>query len=91
MLSKEWTEMYQQDLTKVWHGNQRMIKYCIGKTMDIVGLNGGRYFTIEKEKIEKNFCFGYSLSRSECADRGPCHPLRFLFVCCTAYVTVRCC
>lgn len=68
MLSKEWTEMYQQDLTKVWHGNQRMINYCIGETMDIVVLNGGRYFIIEKEKIEKNFCFGYSLSRYDSED-----------------------
>lgn len=68
MFGKEYLGTYQKDLEKVYPKNAGMIKYCIGKTAGVVALKNNRYFTIEKKKIEKDFCFGYSLSRYDSED-----------------------
>ena len=72
MFNTDLTATYQRDLQKVWHGNARMIKYCTDKAAQIVGMENGRYFIIEKKKIRTDFCFGYSLSRydTESYDRA---------------------
>lgn len=59
---------YQSALKNVWGTDQHMIDYCMKKTDDIVGLPNGMYFTIEKQGIEKDFCFGYSLSTYDSED-----------------------
>ena len=68
MFNTDLTTTYQRDLQKVWHGNARMIKYCTDKAAQIVGMENGRYFIIEKKKIRTDFCFGYSLSRYDTED-----------------------
>lgn len=59
---------YQDALHSVWGNDQHMIDYCLKKTDDIVSIPNGLYFTIDKQEIEKNFCFGYSLSKYDNED-----------------------
>lgn len=47
---------------EVWK-DQRMLDHCAGKVAHIVRLSNGDILVIEKETIEKDFCFGYSDSR----------------------------
>lgn len=64
MLNKEQKarvrEAYSRD---VWHGNDRMTDYCVGKVAALAEFPDGSFLPVEKESIEKDFCFGYSLSR----------------------------
>lgn len=53
-------EKYRALLERVWHGDEKMIRYGLGKVAEITELSNGLFFTIEKERIETDFCFGYS-------------------------------
>lgn len=44
----------------VWHGNNHMIDYSMGEIAQLVQLDNGYIVSVEKQKIEKDFCFGYS-------------------------------
>lgn len=68
MFTTDLAATYQRDLQKVWHGNAGMVKYCTDKAAQIVGMENGRYFIIEKKKIRTDFCFGYSSSRYDTED-----------------------
>lgn len=54
--------MYIKALNDVWPSNQKMREYCLGKLDEVVTLENGMFFIIEKRKIDRDFCFGYSLS-----------------------------
>lgn len=53
-------ELYKKEMSIVWHNDQRMIDYELKEANYIVPLNNGDYFVINKPRIEKDFCFGYS-------------------------------
>ena len=55
-------DRYRADLNALWGADNGMIKYCLEEVQEIVGLENGMYFTLEKQPIEKDFCFGYSTS-----------------------------
>ena len=52
---------------EVWHNDPGMIKHCVGKTLSAFELRG-KVVTVEKCRIQTNFCFGYSLSRYDDED-----------------------
>ena len=51
-MNQEIRKEFQQEQTKVWHGNQRMIDFCMHKAQVVV--------KTEKPSIKKHFCFGES-------------------------------
>lgn len=61
-------DRYRADISAVWGPNESMIKYCLGQVQGIAELKDGRYFILEKQPIEKYFCYGYSLSRYDTED-----------------------
>lgn len=54
--------------TEAWPDSPRMVGFCSKKVAHIVELTTGDIITIEKPTIQKNFCFGYSLSRYDSED-----------------------
>ena len=69
MTQKELKQLYAQILTTdVWHKDIKMVDYCVNKTAYIVELQNGDIIPIEKPRIEKDFCFGYSDSRYDTED-----------------------
>lgn len=61
-------EEYREMQTKYWHGNKRMIDYCVNKAARFVRLASGHLLVIDKPRIETRFCFGYSDSRFDTED-----------------------
>ena len=53
-------EMYRQIQIERWHGDKKMVDYCVNKTAYIIERANGDIITIDKPSIEKSFCFGYS-------------------------------
>ena len=47
------------EFEKVWKKDQRMIDYCLKKTVGVVEFEDGSYYCFEKPSIETRFCFGY--------------------------------
>lgn len=61
---KELKQMYADILAaEVWKSSPDMVDFCVKKTAYIVELENGDIVDIEKPSIQKNFCFGYRLSR----------------------------
>ena len=52
----------------VWGNDKRMVDYCMGKVSQLVELDNSMMIEIEKQSIEKRFCFGYSDSRYDTKD-----------------------
>ena len=52
-------EVFLQELSKVWHGDAKMIDYCFKESAYIVELDNGDILSIKKPRIETSFCFGY--------------------------------
>lgn len=44
----------------IWPEDKGMVDYCANKVDTAVILSNGAIFTIDKEEIEKHFCFGWS-------------------------------
>lgn len=44
----------------VWHNNEKMTDFCTNKVATLAELPGGDFIPVEKQKIEKDFCFGES-------------------------------
>lgn len=61
-LKKLYADILKRD---VWPRDQKMVDYCVGKSAYIVEFENGDIITIDKPDIEKDFCFGYRLSRSD--------------------------
>lgn len=62
--TKELMPIYRKCLEEVWGNNTKMIEYCLNKTAQLVQLENGMIIEIEKRKVEKDFCFGYSYDRT---------------------------
>lgn len=66
---KELKQRYAEILAAdVWRNDQSMVDYCVKEAGYIVELSNGDIVAIEKPRIEKNFCFGYSDSRYDTED-----------------------
>lgn len=50
---------YRTELKKVWKDDAHMVDYCVSDTSVIVK-SDGLLIPIEKQRIKKDFCFGYS-------------------------------
>lgn len=57
-------EEYGKLLKDVWK-DEKMIKYCLNKNELLIKTEKGYILGIEKQGIEKNFCFGYRLNSSD--------------------------
>ena len=69
MTQKELKKMYADILTsEVWHDDQHMVDFCVKEAAYIVELTNGDIVVIEKPRIKKDFCFGYSDSRYDTED-----------------------
>ncbi|MBQ1503016.1 MAG: hypothetical protein IIZ35_03345, partial [Clostridia bacterium] len=51
--------MLRREFSKIWD-TERMIDYCVNKTAAVAVLPNGDIITVDKQSIEKNFCFGES-------------------------------
>lgn len=62
--TKELKPLYREILKKeVWKNDYSdMVDFCMKQVSQIVQLDNGDIIIIEKQSIEKDFCFGYSLS-----------------------------
>lgn len=65
---KELKEMYKNILKNEIWDSERMVNYCLKEADYIVELENGDIVTIDKPRIEKDFCFGYSDSRYDTED-----------------------
>ena len=66
---KELKQRYAEILAAdVWHNDQKMVDFCVKEAAYIVELENGDILKIEKPRIEKHFCFGYSDSRYDTED-----------------------
>lgn len=52
--------LLREEYTKVWGNSEKMINYCVNKVATIAELPNGGIVTIDKQSIEKDFCFGES-------------------------------
>ena len=69
MNQKELKAMYEEILiNEVWHDDQQMVDFCLKQAAYIVELTNGDIVVIEKPRIKKDFCFGYSDSRYDTED-----------------------
>lgn len=53
-------EMLRSEYAKVWHKDGKMVDYCVGKVAALAVLPDGGIIPVEKQGIEKHFCFGES-------------------------------
>lgn len=66
-------EMIRNEYAKVWHKDQKMVDYCVGKVAALAILPDGGIIPVEKQGIEKNFCFGESGYDYDDAQRAAAH------------------
>ena len=64
-LKDEYRKLLASD---VWPTSQKMVDYCIKNAARIVELEGGGLVAIEKPRMQKHFCFGYSLNGHDSDD-----------------------
>ena len=48
------------EYVKVWKDDDRMIKFCQNEISNAVKLSDGRIVVVKKQKLDTDFCFGYS-------------------------------
>lgn len=53
-------EILRNEYSKVWGKDDRMTNYCVNKTAVFASLPDGGIVPVEKDSIEKHFCFGES-------------------------------
>lgn len=51
-------DKFDAEMKLVWGNSQKMINHCTKKAFDVVGLESGHVFVIDKPSIETRFCFG---------------------------------
>ena len=49
-----------EQFRKVWPRDKKMVDYCVGKVAAVAILPCGGIVTVDKQQIEKDFCFGES-------------------------------
>lgn len=59
-MNQEIRNQFKEEQTKVWHGNARMIDFCMSHTQIVVKTENGYFIAIDKPSIKKHFCFGES-------------------------------
>ena len=63
MTQKELKQVYIDTVSRdVWPESQHMVDYCADKLAYVVQFEDGSIMSIDKPRIEKDFCFGYSLN-----------------------------
>ena len=67
-LSKPGMKQHLEVLKTVYPRSESMREYCISEADEIITLENGMFFVIEKQKIKTDFCFGYSLNRYDSED-----------------------
>lgn len=68
---QELKEVLKSALSEVWNGH--MLDYCMKESAHIVELENGEIISIEKPRIDKDFCFGHGycgVSSQEDEDRA---------------------
>jgi hypothetical protein len=53
-------EALRAEYAKVWHKDEKMIDFCVKKAASVAALPTGEMVIVEKQPIEKSFCFGES-------------------------------
>lgn len=57
-IGTEW-DLLIEELRKIWGDKIDMINFCLSEVDILKTLPNGEIFTVEKEKIKKEFCFSY--------------------------------
>lgn len=60
MTSQVNKEDLRKEYKKIWRDDTRMVDYCVGQVSTVATLPNGEIIPVEKQKIEKRFCFGES-------------------------------
>ena len=66
-------ELLHSEYAKVWHKDTKMTDYCTNKAAETVELPTGELLIVEKQHIEKRFCFGESGYDYEDAVKAAAH------------------
>ena len=64
---KELKAIYQEELKSYWK-DDKMVKHCIKEANYILELEDNSLITVDRPRIKKDFCFGYSDSRYDTED-----------------------
>ena len=75
--TNELKPVYRKLIEQVWKDDTNMVDYCMRKVEVLSQLDNGIIFFIEKQKIEKNFCFGYSDSAYDTEDYDRANAMAF--------------
>lgn len=67
-LTKPGMKQYLEVLKTVYPRTPSMQEYCLSTVDEIITLENGLFFVLEKQKIETDFCFGYSCSAYDTED-----------------------
>lgn len=73
MLTKEEKSMIRAEYKKAWPKSEKMVDFCTNQVAAIAELPGGALVTVDKQRIEKDFCFGESGYDYEDAQRAAAH------------------
>lgn len=65
---KELRSLYYEEMLRCWHGTVKMATFCTKEAARIIETTDGHYITIDKPRIQTDFCFGYSDSRYDTED-----------------------
>lgn len=57
-IQKALSAEYRQIMEQVWSGDAKMVDFCVKEVERYVPITGG-FITLEKPRIQKDFCFGY--------------------------------
>lgn len=66
-------EQLRNEYAKVWKNDSKMINYCVDKAAAVAELVDGELVVIDKQRIEKRFCFGESGYDYEDAQKAAAH------------------
>ncbi len=66
-------ETLRSEYAKVWPRDSKMVDYCAGKVAAVAVLNDGLVYTVDKQRIEKDFCFGESGYDYDDAQKAAAH------------------
>ena len=66
-MTREEKDLLKKEYGKVWSPGS-VLDYCVNNVSNIVTLDDGNLYVIEKPSIHTKFCFGYSLSSYDSED-----------------------
>lgn len=56
-------DMLHEEFRKIWGKDEHMTNYCTNKAVTMAILPDGGIVVVEKQRIEKDFCFGERCGR----------------------------